>query len=173
MHMKSWILGAAAAVATATSVPATAEVYIGDFTLGSYGSGTANITTAGDASSGMSLITALSGTYNGNSITLLAPGTYPDFVSPQNDNLFTTASPFFDLSGLGFSAGGFNYNLYAVGPALAFCTNQGGNTCQGGLEFSVTSPAVPEPATWAMMLLGFVAVGYSLRRKRSLIAQVA
>ncbi len=31
---------------------------------------------------------------------------------------------------------------------------------------TVTS-AVPEPATWAMMLIGFGAVGYSLRRRRS------
>lgn len=28
-----------------------------------------------------------------------------------------------------------------------------------------TTPAVPEPATWAMMILGFGVVGYSLRRK--------
>lgn len=35
-------------------------------------------------------------------------------------------------------------------------------------------PPVPEPATWAMMLLGFGAVGYSLRRRRrSDIAQLA
>ena len=29
-----------------------------------------------------------------------------------------------------------------------------------------TPPAVPEPATWAMMLLGFGAAGYSMRRRR-------
>ncbi|MES2903826.1 MAG: PEPxxWA-CTERM sorting domain-containing protein [Pseudomonadota bacterium] len=27
-------------------------------------------------------------------------------------------------------------------------------------------PAVPEPATWAMMLIGFAGVGYSMRRRR-------
>ena len=31
---------------------------------------------------------------------------------------------------------------------------------------SATTPAVPEPATWAMMLVGFDAVGYSLRKQR-------
>jgi hypothetical protein len=30
------------------------------------------------------------------------------------------------------------------------------------------SPAVPEPATWAMMMLGFGMVGYSLRRKTAM-----
>jgi hypothetical protein len=28
-------------------------------------------------------------------------------------------------------------------------------------------PAVPEPATWAMFLMGFGAVGYSLRSRRT------
>jgi hypothetical protein len=33
---------------------------------------------------------------------------------------------------------------------------------------------VPEPATWAMMLLGFGAIGYSIRRRRKpVLAQVA
>ena len=27
--------------------------------------------------------------------------------------------------------------------------------------------AVPEPATWAMMLLGFGAIGFGMRRRRS------
>jgi hypothetical protein len=31
-----------------------------------------------------------------------------------------------------------------------------------------TGPAIPEPSTWAMMLLGFGAVGYGLRRRREL-----
>ena len=35
-------------------------------------------------------------------------------------------------------------------------------------------PGVPEPATWAMMLFGFGAVGYTLRRRRRTgIAQLA
>jgi hypothetical protein len=36
------------------------------------------------------------------------------------------------------------------------------------------SPAIPEPGTWAMMLLGFGAVGYAMRRRRApVLAQAA
>ncbi len=35
------------------------------------------------------------------------------------------------------------------------------------------TPAVPEPATWAMMILGFGVVGYALRRRTVALPQVA
>jgi hypothetical protein len=35
-----------------------------------------------------------------------------------------------------------------------------------GFNGSINAPAVPEPATWAMLLLGFGAVGAALRRHR-------
>jgi hypothetical protein len=34
------------------------------------------------------------------------------------------------------------------------------------ITIAAVTPAVPEPATWAMMLLGFGAVGYSMRRRK-------
>lgn len=37
----------------------------------------------------------------------------------------------------------------------------------------LAQPAVPEPATWAMMLLGFGAIGFAMRRRNSAIPQVA
>lgn len=36
-------------------------------------------------------------------------------------------------------------------------------------DFTFNSGAVPEPSTWAMMLLGFGAVGFSLRRSRRIL----
>lgn len=36
-----------------------------------------------------------------------------------------------------------------------------------------TTGAVPEPATWAMMLLGFGAIGATMRRRKPVLAQVA
>ena len=41
-----------------------------------------------------------------------------------------------------------------------------GNAQVGG-TFTLLSNSVPEPATWAMMLMGFGAVGFSMRRKRA------
>lgn len=46
----------------------------------------------------------------------------------------------------------------------------------GGLNTPITGTirAVPEPATWAMMLLGFGAIGFAMRRRRQpAIAQIA
>ena len=48
------------------------------------------------------------------------------------------------------------YNFFAVGDSA--------NVLLGGL--SITESAVPEPATWAMMLLGFGAVGFALKRRK-------
>jgi hypothetical protein len=45
----------------------------------------------------------------------------------------------------------------------------GNNTGTGSLggTITITDQAVPEPATWAMMLLGFGAIGWQLRRRRT------
>ena len=43
-----------------------------------------------------------------------------------------------------------------------------------GSAIGTPTPPVPEPATWAMMLIGFGATGYALRRRRrAAIAQLA
>lgn len=41
------------------------------------------------------------------------------------------------------------------------------------LQIAPGSGAVPEPSTWAMMLIGFGAVGFSVRRKRRALMQTA
>ena len=42
-----------------------------------------------------------------------------------------------------------------------------GNGSYGGNLTFTPNGAVPEPATWAMMILGFAGIGFQLRRKRS------
>lgn len=62
-------------------------------------------------------------------------------------------------------------NNVAAGESYFFNSSAFGNFTQvtgNNINFTVntTIPAVPEPATWAMMLLGFGGIGYSMRRRR-------
>lgn len=67
------------------------------------------------------------------------------------------------LAGLAIGAG--SYTLTVQG------TPGTQNGSFGGSVAFVAQSAVPEPSTWAMMLIGFGAVGYSSRRRRRAIAQ--
>jgi hypothetical protein len=85
----------------------------------------------------------LTGTGILNPINLLA--------DPANTDLVES----FSLTGLPLTAG--TYTL----------TIEGTRSTAGVFGGHVSFDAVPEPATWALMLLGFGAVGWQLRRRRS------
>jgi hypothetical protein len=72
-------------------------------------------------------------------------------------------------SGFGERSGIFLFNFTSPTSGLTFNVN--------GFSSGVIVPPgneVPEPATWAMMLVGFAAVGYSMRRRRkAYLAQLA
>lgn len=58
-------------------------------------------------------------------------------------------------------------------PGTFTLTTQGNGQVQTTFSASTLTP-VPEPATWALMLLGFAGIGVTLRRRRrQVIAQVA
>ena len=72
------------------------------------------------------------------------------------------------------------FELWTLGPSLIAAgaytlTINGSTSDSGALAGTVTiREAVPEPATWAMMLLGFGAMGLTIRgRRRRMIAQAA
>jgi hypothetical protein len=72
----------------------------------------------------------------------------------------------------GQQLGGFTGNVFYIGYDDQI-TNVDDNHDDMILRVTV-SPAVPEPATWAMMLLGFGAAGFMLRRRRApILAQAA
>jgi hypothetical protein len=53
-----------------------------------------------------------------------------------------------------------------------FNAGAGGGTVSGNASFMQS--AVPEPATWAMMLVGFGGIGFAMRRRRRpVLAQIA
>ena len=54
-----------------------------------------------------------------------------------------------------------------------FNAGTGGGTVSGNASF-LQSSAVPEPATWALMLIGFGGIGFAMRRRRTpVLAQIA
>ena len=70
------------------------------------------------------------------------------------------------LAGLGLGVGTFTLTVQGT-PG----TQNG--SFGGSVAFSGQQSAVPEPATWGMMLLGFGAVGFSMRRKRASLMRAA
>jgi len=99
---------------------------------------------------------------------LLSGGTGPASISFSLDNISSIVRTpgFLDVTATGtLSATGFDST-----PGLFRFSTQGGNQ----VTFSATTTAVPEPATWALMLLGFGGIGMAMRRRRRpALAQIA
>jgi hypothetical protein len=60
----------------------------------------------------------------------------------------------------------FTFTISAPGK-LSFTDLSGGNPNVGNLLDNVSVSAVPEPSTWAMMILGFLGVGFLAYRRKS------
>jgi hypothetical protein len=161
----------------AASVPARAEVFDWSLTgpapdLGGVpfpGSGT--ITATLTSSPGVWDIETITGTVNGSAITRTST-----FRSADN-LLFTNGFAFVSTTGISFdTVGGDMVNIFSffgqgtppTGNAYAELSTLGGF---GVGTFTLT--AVPEPATWAMMLIGFAGLGvagYRASQKRAAAA---
>lgn len=120
-------------------------------------------------------VTGVSGNVDGDTVTgLIAnPGQPWSSYSTDGlfifDNVFFLTTPTFSHPGLFFSgASGAEYNLfsdsatvfelYKAQPGVGYIANS-----VGGIT---TQAAIPEPATWTMMILGFGLVGTLLRQRR-------
>ena len=139
------------------------------------GSGTLTATSLGG---GAYAVTSMSGTRNGSAITGLTD--YAD-----QDNQVYTTFPSLDYPGLAFLAGGSAFNVYydttdgpastddpyacgfagycEIGPGVSGTSGLDGPDPIHSIDFTLTP--VPEPAVWALMLLGFGGLGMVLRRR--------
>ena len=106
----------------------------------------------------------LAGTY---SITVNTSSSATDFTSAiltlvSDGSTVATLLPGFDNGTVEF----WQVSNVALGADQYKLIINGNNSDTGVLDGSITINPVPEPATWAMMLLGFGAVGFAMRRRR-------
>ena len=173
--MKKIIGGALAGLlAIGIAAPASAAQYMFDFSATEQaGSGTVTTSSPIFASRGYTAqtITGITGTYNGSTITELIAGLF------GSDNLYYLTGPsFVDGSGLGFgTSAGNQVNLFYQDSAPSYRVNTFNpfGSVFVTARSSVAAGAVPEPATWMMMLAGFAAVGFAMRRAPNMRTRAA
>lgn len=109
--------------------------------------------------------------------TGLAGATISSIFTSQSNNVDLTSVT---LDGTAFNIGSTgqvefrylsNFPVVSGLQTLIVSGISGGNASYAGtLAFT---PAVPEPATWAMMLIGFAMTGFAMRRRRAVRARFA
>ncbi len=172
MQLKYLCMSVALAVTMAASTAASAATYLLTFTDTSSNVDAVIKLTTGAALGGGLAVTSATGEIDGVAATLLGTASATEVTSPSgyffyDDLLFPTASPTnlaVDNPGLLFSSGGQEWNIFSQGGAPGtdlLYSNSGYNV--GG---DLTLVAVPEPATWGLMLLGAGLMGAGLRTMR-------
>lgn len=173
--MRKFVFGLAGAVALAMSSAAGAAVTVDTTTMVVDGPATvADTTTIGFTEANLSSPTFMENVIFSNTLAGLYSIT------------LTTSSPAVDFTSAFLTAPGGPFNLVEIDdngtsefwrlanpitldPGQFTLTINGNNSGAGSLGGSITiqsANAVPEPATWGMMLLGFGAAGYAMRRSR-------
>ncbi|WP_228243734.1 PEPxxWA-CTERM sorting domain-containing protein [Porphyrobacter sp. GA68] len=115
--------------------------------------------------------------------------TFTETLPSISGNSVNFATPLYGNTVVSFHVGGANGQATGIGySGTAFYLFDAGNLV-GGLDTigfnraglsnarlystgTFQTPAVPEPATWLMMILGFAAVGGAMRRKQAVQARV-
>ncbi len=134
---------------------------------------------AGVAFSGANFV-ELDTNANSSMSRLIDPGTYvlrywysnrPGVPASSNGiSVLLNASPVFTTPG-GLGGASTNWILQTVNFSVAAPTTLtfsalGTSDSLGGYLDSISLSAVPEPASWVMMILGFGMLGFALRRQR-------
>ncbi len=103
---------------------------------------------------------------NANAGTYTNTNTGGGLFGPLGLSLLSTDQLGFDISVItGASVFAVNDNFYNVDLTTGAASLVGGLGVRGITGITFAAP-VPEPATWGMMLMGFGAMGFALRRRR-------
>jgi hypothetical protein len=117
---------------------------------------------------------AISGLTNQSIIGVFANPSFPNSsYSPDGlfiyDNLYSATGMAFDYSGLLFTTadnpGGY-WNLWASSPGRYSLYESAGGSYPVAESGTLSVAAAPEPSTWAMLALGFIALTFVGRRRR-------
>jgi len=186
MNIKS--LAASALLATAAIAPAQAGNFVFHYDqdtavsdAGSVASADLLITTSDTANSaGLFDILGVTGTVDGNVIDTFYPN--PDSPNATHFDHYIFDDQFgpgatISENGLLIGSGSMLYNIGYLGPndsypdyyILSSAIGAPGNTVLASFG-NASLGAVPEPASWAMMVAGFGLAGAAMRRRRTAVA---
>ena len=179
MVSKTKLLALAGAIALLQATAAHATVLDWSFTVLDGASGAGTFTATQDViDPDIFHVTSVTGTIGGEAVTLF------DYDGPDF-KAFPTSPILVTSSGIGFSTASGFYNLYEFFPGVNPLYDCGALYCiEGPNPFNVVAQnihvatdlsitihndvAVPEPATWGLMLVGFGGLGAVMRRRRAM-----
>jgi hypothetical protein len=176
--MRKLFIGLVGAAALAMGSAASATITLNTCSMVCTGPTTTGLTTTiGYTDTGLAnptftewlnLTNTLQGIY---SISLSTSSASVDFTSAMlSDGVNNYALSFVGSLGSNEFWGLGNTSIAAGTYTLTINGNNSDTGALGGTVTIVQHDALPEPATWAMMLLGFGAIGWQLRRRRSSLA---
>lgn len=184
MRMKI-LLGAFSALALAAAIPAHAAQILLNFDAAGTSSDVSALIDVSDTANGDGSfnITGISGLVGGDAITGLVddPSSPTAILSLDGrfifDNAFRYSAPALSNPGLLFTDAGHVNNLYSNSATSFSLIRDPGDWPDGVTgEFSATVTrvaGVPEPASWAMMIMGIGGIGGMIRRRRRATPELA
>lgn len=164
--MRKIAFGTAAALLAIVATPAAAAEFLFSFSGASInGSGTFITSDTPDDEGGYEILSSLGEvTLDGDSFTLSGP---TGFAGADNI-LFVGSEPLLSFNGTSFQlTDGLELNVYYSSGAGAYryITSGGDVTPLDSFTISEVVAAVPEPASWAMMISGFGLIGGVMRSR--------
>jgi hypothetical protein len=180
--MKNLRIAMVVAALASLAAPASAAEYLLDF-AGARSSGgtgtlfaTLRIATSDTANAlGGFDVYSVDGVVDGEDVLgIIANPNAPGTIESNNflfDNILFDANPAFDIYGLAFTTATGSWNLWGESADVyTLLKNTPGFGYTGARIGTLAVTAVPEPASWAMLIAGFGLVGAVARRRAALTA---